>query len=220
MKGSMGRLRQTGVPALCLGLFFAFACPAIGMADAQPGNAPAPASPAPTPKPAPNPGANDNSGAPNDAGAQAVDVASKPAAVLSGKAKWTDGFSVITDSLAQIRAAVEKAGLKPADHPITVFTETTDDGFSYQAMLPLADKPASTADLSDTVKLGSTPAGRAIKFQHRGPYDDIDSTYDLITAYLDEKGLEAQDIFEEEYLSELKAADDPNLAVDIYVFLK
>lgn len=218
MRGSVGRLRRTGVPALCLGLFFALAFPAIGMAESPSGNAPAPASPAPAP--APNPGANDNSQAPSDAGAQAVDVASKPAAILSGKAKWTDGFSTITDALSQLKTAVEKAGLKPADHPITVFTETTDDGFSYQAMLPLADKPAGKTDLSDTVKLGSTPSGKAIKFQHRGPYDDIDSTYDLITAYLDEKGLEAQDIFEEEYLSDLKAADDPGLAVDIYVFIK
>ncbi len=46
------------------------------------------------------------------------------------------------------------------------------------------------------------------------------STYDLITAYLDEKGLEAQDFFVEEYLTDLKSASDPNLAVDIYVFIK
>jgi len=217
MQGSVGRLRRAGVPALCLSLLFALASPAIG-AEAPAGNAPAPASPAPAP--APNPGANDKAQAPNDVSAQTVDVVSKPAAILSGKAKWADGFAAITESLSQLRSAVEKAGLKATDHPITVFTETTDDGFSYQAMLPLADKPAGTADLSDTVKLGVTPAGKAVKFPHRGPYDDIDSTYDLITAYLDEKGLEAQDSFEEEYLSELKTADDPNLAVDIYVFIK
>ncbi len=46
------------------------------------------------------------------------------------------------------------------------------------------------------------------------------STYDLITAYLDEKSLEAQDFFIEEYLTPLTSAEDPYLAVDIYVFLK
>jgi effector-binding domain-containing protein len=36
------------------------------------------------------------------------------------------------------------------------------------------------------VKIGESPSGKAIKFLHRGAYDDIDSTYDLITAFLDE----------------------------------
>ena len=70
------------------------------------------------------------------------------------------------------------------------------------------------------VKLGMSPSGKALKFQHRGPYDDIDSTYDLITAYLDEKGLEAQNLFLEEYLNLPKTSEEDGARVDIYVFLK
>jgi effector-binding domain-containing protein len=40
------------------------------------------------------------------------------------------------------------------------------------------------------------------------------------TAYLDEKGLEAQNLFIEEYLTDTKNADDQGLQVDIYVFIK
>ena len=58
-----------------------------------------------------------------------------------------------------------------------------------------------------------------MKFEHRGEYDDIDSTYDAITAYLDEKGVDAQDVFVEEYLNEPKSPDDPNGQVDIYVLV-
>ena len=64
------------------------------------------------------------------------------------------------------------------------------------------------------------PAAKAIKFLHRGAYDEIDSTYDLITAYLDEKGLEAKNLFVEEYLTDTKDSDDASLQADIYVFLK
>ncbi len=46
------------------------------------------------------------------------------------------------------------------------------------------------------------------------------STYEAITAYLDEKGLEAQNLFVEEYLNEAKSSDDTGLEVDIYVFVK
>jgi len=198
------------VSALGLSALFFLAAPGQGTAD--------PPSPGKTTSPAPseNPGAGDN----QDSAAQSVDVAAKPTAIISGQAKWADGFSTIMDAEAQLKAAVEKAGLRAIDHPITVFTATDDNGFSYRAMLPLAEKPADKTQLSDTVKLGMSPSGKALKFQHRGPYDDIDSTYDLITAYLDEKGLEAQDYFLEEYLTDLKTADDPSLAVDIYVFIK
>ncbi len=157
-------------------------------------------------------------GVPSGATVETVDVPARAIAMLTGKAKWDDGFAAIKDSLAKIEAALEKAGLKPAGSPFTVFTETDDNGFSYEAMVPLAAKP--TATLAGDVQLASSPSGKAIKFQHRGPYDDIDSTYDLVTAYLDEKGLEARDFFVEEYLSELTDAEDPNMAVDIYVFLK
>ena len=55
---------------------------------------------------------------------------------------------------------------------------------------------------------------------HRGPFDEIDSTYDLIVAYLDEKGLQIQPPYIEEYLSDPTTPDDPNLEVDIYILLK
>ncbi len=59
-----------------------------------------------------------------------------------------------------------------------------------------------------------------MRFEHLGSYADIDATYDAITAYLDEKGIDAQDSFLEEYANDVKDADDPSLQVNIYVLLK
>ena len=59
-----------------------------------------------------------------------------------------------------------------------------------------------------------------MRFEHLGAYADIDATYDAITAYLDEKGLDAQDSFVEEYANGVKDPDDPTLQVNIYVLLK
>ncbi len=191
--------------------------------------APSAATPAPgaitAPKPsAPIPNAGEpeenTPGLPSDVTSVSLEVPSRSVAIVTAQAKWDDGFTSIKDSLAKIKAAMDNAGLKPAGSPFTVFTQTGDAGFSYEAMIPLAEKPAGKDELSADVKLGSSPSGKALKFQHRGPYDDIDSTYDLITAYLDEKGLEAGDFFIEEYLTELTNAEDPNLAVDIYIFTK
>jgi effector-binding domain-containing protein len=104
--------------------------------------------------------------------------------------------------------------------PLTVFVETDDQGFRYEAMIPLENLPDGKDALSSDVRLGKSPAGKAMKFQHRAAYDEIDSTYEAITAFLDEKGLEAKNLFVEEYLNDVKGADDTSLQIDIYVFLK
>jgi effector-binding domain-containing protein len=180
----------------------------------------APVRPQTPPGAGPNEPEQGSPGVPNDATTETLAVPSRATAIYSGQAKWDDGFDSIRDAHNRIKAAVDKAGLKAAGSPITVFTQTDDNGFSYEAMLPIDSKPAGKDELTPQVKLGSSPSGKAIKFQHRGPYDDIDSTYDLITAYLDEKGLESRDFFIEEYLTDLTSPEDPNLAVDIYVFIK
>ncbi|HEY0146444.1 MAG TPA: GyrI-like domain-containing protein, partial [Methylovirgula sp.] len=178
--------------------------------------------PPPPPGPPPGFGPNDADqgapGVPNNSTTVTLDVPPRPVVLLAAKARWDGGFKTIKDILDRVKAAADKAGLKITGHPLAMFTQEDDNGFGFTAMLPIA--AGSKATLTDGITLGQSPAGKAIKFQHRGPYDDIDSTYDLITAYLDEKGLEAQNFFIEEYLTSLTSAEDPYLGVDIYVFLK
>ena len=149
-----------------------------------------------------------------------AEVAALVVVQTHGAASWEDGYAKINESLAKLRAAAEKAGLKVQGHPLAVITDTDDAGFKFDAMLPVEAAPDAKPDLGADVSLTQSPSGKAIKFQHRGAYDDIDSTYDAITAYLDEKGLEARNLFVEEYLNDAKDSTDMALQVDIYVFLK
>lgn len=159
-------------------------------------------------------------GVPSDATTVTLELPSRLVALTSGKAEWTSGFKSIVGAIEKIKAAIGTAGLAQAGQPFVVFLATDDTSFQFEAMVPIAEKPEGKAELTDAVKIGHSPQGKAIKFLHRGAYDDIDSTYDLITAFLDEKGLDSQNLFIEEYLTETKEADDPNLEADIYVFLK
>jgi effector-binding domain-containing protein len=147
-------------------------------------------------------------------------VAARPVVLLQGNSTWDEGFQHIMEAFKTIQTEATKAGLKIAGRPMTVFVETDDMGFRYEAMLPIETAPEGKEALSAEVKIGKSPSGKALKFQHRGAYDDIDSTYEAITAYLDEKGMEAQNLFIEEYLNDVKGPDDTGLEVDIYVFVK
>jgi effector-binding domain-containing protein len=159
-------------------------------------------------------------GVPSDATVETVDVPARHVALLTGDAEWADGFKSIITAIDKVEAAAKTAGLKQTGHPFAVFLSTDETNFHFSAMVPIAEKPEGKTELTDGVELGESPSGKAIKFLHRGSYDDIDSTYDLITAYLDEKGLEAQNLFIEEYLTDTKESDDASLEADIYVFLK
>jgi effector-binding domain-containing protein len=151
---------------------------------------------------------------------QTVEVAPRPALVIKGQAKWDDAAKTLVDSIAKMSGAAQKAGLAVNGRPLTVFTETDDNGFHFEAMLPLAKAPEGKPKLPEGVEAGASPGGKALKFQHRGSYDEIDATYEAITAYLDEKGLDTKNLFIEEYLTDLKLGEDNELEVDIYVFLK
>ncbi len=151
---------------------------------------------------------------------ETVDLAAHPFAYVEGKAGRDEIYGAILTSLAQVKREIDKAGIKPSGRPLAVFVGSDDSGFQYHAGFPLEAAPEGKTALADTIKISQTPSGKAMRFEHLGAYADIDATYDAITAYLDEKGIDAQDAFVEEYANDVKDADDPNLQVNIYVLLK
>lgn len=150
---------------------------------------------------------------------QTVAVDARPAAIIKGQGKWEDAAKTISEALAKLNDAVGASGFAVNGRPIAVFTRTDDTGFAFEAMVPLAAAPEGKPKLPEGISIGASPAGKALKFQHRGAYDEIEATYEAIAAYLDEKGLDTKDLILEEYLTDFKG-DDTNVDVDIYVFLK
>ena len=205
------------------------ALPSPAQAPAAPSNAPAaaPAKPpeapsATNPAPAAPGGAQPAQPAQSGEGStgESVDLSARPFAYVEGKADRDEIYSAILSSLSTVKHDMDKANLAPAGRPLAVFVESDDTGFKYHAGYPLAAAPEGKSSLSDAVKIGETPSGKAMRFEHQGAYSDIDATYDAITAYLDDKGIDAQDSFIEEYANDVKDPDDPTLQVNIYVLLK
>jgi effector-binding domain-containing protein len=151
---------------------------------------------------------------------ETVDLPARPFAYVEGKADRDEIYSAILNTLGLVKKEMDKADVVLGGRPLAVFVESDETGFKYHAGYPLAAAPEGKSTLSDAVKIGQTPSGKAMRFEHQGAYADIDATYDAITAYLDEKGVDAQDSFIEEYANDVKDADDPTLQVNIYVLLK
>jgi len=147
-----------------------------------------------------------------------VTLPDKPAVALAGRATWDETVKTITDGIARLRTFLDGAGLKIAGRPVALFLETDDTGFRYEVMLPVEAAPAAgAATLPEGIRFARTPSGKALRFVHKGPYDEIDSTYEAITAYLDAKTITVRDMFIEEYATDLTRGDDAALEVYIYV---
>jgi effector-binding domain-containing protein len=189
---------------------------------------PAPATPATpaTPAPATPPPAAEAPATPPSAAApvQAADpfgeeitLTPKTAVVLKGSANWDSAFETLIDSFKKISGLLDKQGIKPSGNSMIVYTSTDDNGFTFQAEIPVDQEPKN---LPKDISIGKSPDGKALKFVHRGSYDNMDNTYEAITNHLDDKKLEAKDTFIEEYITDpLKTAED-KLVINVYVPLK
>jgi effector-binding domain-containing protein len=191
-----------------------------GPATAQPAPAaPAPATPAPT-TPAPAQQAGRTTLFPNPSDPTGVEegvLVAKPTVVLNGISTWDEAFTNLKNAFAKIEGELKKAGIAPTGRPLTIFVDTDDNGFKYEAMVPIAQVPEGKTELTPEIKFGKTPEGKSFRFVHKDAYDEIDGTYETITAYLDIKEIVAKDAFIEEYVSDFTDSQDTNFEVNIYV---
>ena len=150
--------------------------------------------------------------------AEDTTLTAKTIVYVKGNGVWDSAFDTISASFKKLKAYIDKEGLKTDGPPMTIFTQTDDTGFQFQAAVPIAEPPKNPP--RGDIAIGQSPEGHALKFVHHGSYDELDNTYEAITNYLDEKRLEAKDLFIEQYETDPVTADSKKLVVDVLVLLK
>jgi effector-binding domain-containing protein len=242
------RLALALVPVAVIALGIAGA-PAQSPAPAPPAaGTPAPASPAPsssappssasTPSTAPSGAPAPSSGQPANPPAAAASPAPPPTAaptqtadpfgeeitlspnmvvMTKGSANWDTAFDALLESLKTLTSLLEKQGITPSGNSMIVYTSTDDAGFTYLAEIPVEQEPKN---LTKSMSMGKSPEGKALKFVHRGSYENMDNTYEAITNHLDDKKLEAKDTFIEEYITDPLKTPEDKLVINVYVPLK
>jgi effector-binding domain-containing protein len=193
------------IAAAALSLLTTLAAPQPSWAQTPP--APAAASPA------------DKSASPaSEPFAEDTTLTAKTIVYVKGSGVWDSAFDTISGSFKKLKTYIDKEGLKTDGPPMTIFTQTDDTGFQFQAAVPIVEPPKNPPH--GDIAIGQSPEGHALKFIHHGSYDELDNTYEAITNYLDEKRLEAKDLFIEQYETDPVTADGKKLVVDVLVLLK
>jgi effector-binding domain-containing protein len=189
------------------------AAPAFGQ---TPSGSSAPSAPQAAPQPAPQ-AAPQNAPA-GDTFAEDAALTAKTIIYVKGTGSWDKAFDIISGSFKKIKTYLDKEGIKTDGLPMTIFTATDDTGFEFEAAVPIAEPPKNPP--RGEFAIGQSPEGKALKFVHRGSYEDLDNTYEAITNYLDDRRLEAKDMFIEEYETDPATTDAKKLVVHVYVLIK
>ena len=173
--------------------------------------------PAPDKAPAPAP-AQPVPVTPADPFGAEVTLEPKTFIYMKGSATWETAFETLVEAFKTISSYMEKQKITASDKPLAIYTQTDETGFQYQVGIPIAETPKNPP--KGDLAVAKSPGGKMLQFVHRGSYDAMDTTYEAITNYLDEKRLESEDMFIEEYVTDPLKTPEDKLVVNVYVPLK
>ena len=119
---------------------------------------------------APKPGASDPMPAPigptspsplqpGDAFGEQVTLPERTIVYLKGHSKWDNAFDTLVDAFKSLHEYLDKQDIKPTGPSFTIYTQTDDTGFSFQAALPIAQAPKDPP--KGDIAVGPGPSGKA-----------------------------------------------------------
>ena len=187
---------------------------ALGVASSAFAQAPTPGEPPPPPAPkAATPAPNKDT--------FGVDVTLMPRTIIymKGSGSWDNALETLQDAFKSVYAFLDKQGIARTGPPMTIYTEFDDTNFTFQAAVPIAEKPKDPP--KGDMAVGQTPAGKALRFAYKGSFHQMEDTiYNAIPEYLDEKQLEPSGTFIEEYQTDPVTTPEDQFDISIFVLLK
>jgi len=127
-----------------------------------------------------------------------------------------DIAEVLATAFREISAFIAENDITIAAQPMAITHAGSENGYAFDAAIPVVMKDVA---LSGGVQLGSTPAGRAVRVVHRGPYDQMVPTYEKLSAYMGAHGLREGPVSWEQYISDPGETPSADLITHIYFLL-
>jgi effector-binding domain-containing protein len=134
------------------------------------------------------------------------------------KTSWEEAWVNLVATFKMVRAEAERLKLKVTGPSLVIYRSTSDEGFEFDAALPIEGDPASPP--GEGFRIEPTRTGKAVKFVYRGPFDAMDSTYENISNYIDSKRIDAEDLSIEEYVTDPTTTKPEEIVINIYMPLK
>jgi len=138
-----------------------------------------------------------------------------PVLTLAGSATWEEGYDKLVAAMKALDKELHRLGLTRSGDAFVVYTSSDDLGFEFEAQLPFSGTTTQKPEAG--MKLGGSYAGKVLRFTHSGSFADMDNTYEQIANYLDEKNINADELYVEQYRTDLVATAPDALKIGILV---
>src|SRR3974377_739983 len=103
---------------------------------------------------------------PGDAFGEEVTLPERTIVYLKGHSTWDVAFDTLVAAFKSLNEYLNKQSVKPIGPAMTVYTQTDDSGFKFEAAVPIAAAPANPPQ--GDIAVGQAPSGRARKFVSGG----------------------------------------------------
>jgi len=144
-----------------------------------------------------------------------VTLSGKTIVYATGTGEWETAYETLKTAFKNINEFLQKRGVKPSGPAMTIYTAMDDTSFNFQAAMPVAEAPKGPPQ--DNIGTGTSPAGKALKFVHRGSFDTMTGTYDAISHHVEEKQISSQELLIEEYVTDFLTTPSDKLVINIFV---
>jgi effector-binding domain-containing protein len=151
----------------------------------------------------------------------------RPEAILYVSTTAASGSDDLASSLAagyrEIIAFMTEHGIEMAAQPLAITRIHDDESYHVEAAIPVRLEGLDRLQDSGAagrVRVGRSPAGRALRVIHHGPYDRMAPTYERLAAWMAAHGMAEGRAFWEQYISDPGVTADPDLVTHIYFLLE
>jgi effector-binding domain-containing protein/uncharacterized protein YndB with AHSA1/START domain len=123
----------------------------------------------------------------------------------------------LADAYREIMAVINESELELSGQPLAITRSGGGETTEFDAAIPVS----GTAILPEgRVEVGKTPAGRAVRIVHRGPYENIAVSYERLAGYMALHGLEEGDVSWEQYVSDPSRTAPEDTITHIYFMVE
>jgi effector-binding domain-containing protein len=126
-----------------------------------------------------------------------------------------DVSRVMQECFARIGGHIERKSITPAGPPLSIYHDWDGKEMTVDVGFPVAE--AELFKSEGELKAGHTPAHKALKAVHQGPYDDLRKTYGEMEAHFREESLPVPDLSWEVYVSDPDTTAPEDLLTEIYM---
>ncbi|MCH9650773.1 MAG: SRPBCC family protein [Deltaproteobacteria bacterium] len=154
-----------------------------------------------------------------DADIEITEVAERTIASTEGESGTgsEEVSAAIGEAYGKVLGFLGKRNLQAAGAPLTINKTWGEDGYQFEAAMPLATNPNLEAAEGAEVVIRDLPATRAVRLIQKGSYSQMEGNYAALEAYLEANGLNASGHSWAEYLNDPATVAEEELVTHIYI---